>query len=467
MLLLNHTQSFAQVTDPETEKIERTSVYVIPVTDAIATPTEYIIRRGLKEAIDNNVRAVILDMNTPGGALSNTLEIMEMLNRFEGDTFTFVNSEAISAGAFIAAATDKIYMVQSGTIGAAAPIQSTGQDIPETAQKKIESYLNAKVRSMSEDTPYRAEVIQAMMDDDYELKIGRKVIKEKGTLLTLTAKEAIETYGSPRAPLLASGIASSVEEILADNYGKENFELKSFEITWSEHLAVLLNKIAPALLGIGFLLLMIEFKTPGFGIFGTLGVVFLFIVFISHYIAGLAGYEEVLIFLLGLVLIGLELFVFTGTFVLGILGVICMMGAVIWAMADIWPDMTIPMTLDVLIEPGINTLVGLGFAIVGLVLLGKYLPKSWFWDKLTLHATVPSLDPAISGGASSSRGKPTLPKHGSQGIAKTDLFPSGEVQIDGRNYQASSDLGPINQGSKVEVVRFKEFSIVVKEIKPK
>ncbi|MGB0289992.1 MAG: hypothetical protein ACPGC0_02230, partial [Opitutales bacterium] len=171
------------------------SVYVIPVTEAIDSPNLFILRRGLKEAIANEVDLVVLDMDTPGGRVDICLEMMEMLDRFEGMTATYVNEDAISAGSFIAAATESIYFSPRGKMGASAVIQGTGQDVPETARQKVESYLRANIRVMSAAYPYRAEVIRAMLDADYELKIGEEVIKPAGELLTLTAAEAMKRYG--------------------------------------------------------------------------------------------------------------------------------------------------------------------------------------------------------------------------------------------------------------------------------
>ena len=97
-------------------------VYVIPVKDEINSPTLYILRRGLKEAIEQKADAVLLDMNTPGGALDVTFDIMEALEKFPGQKLTFIDREAMSAGAFISAVTDEIYFVPNGVIGAAAPV---------------------------------------------------------------------------------------------------------------------------------------------------------------------------------------------------------------------------------------------------------------------------------------------------------------------------------------------------------
>ncbi|MFW6217518.1 MAG: hypothetical protein ACOC4K_00845, partial [Verrucomicrobiota bacterium] len=155
-------------------------VYVIPITGMITQPNLYVLRRGLKQAIENEVEMVVLDMDTPGGRVDTCLEMMEMLDRFEGVTATYINDDAISAGSFIAASTQEIYFAPRGKIGASAVIQGTGEDVPETARQKVESYLRANIRVMTGDDPYRSDVIRAMLDSDFELKIGDEVIKPAG-----------------------------------------------------------------------------------------------------------------------------------------------------------------------------------------------------------------------------------------------------------------------------------------------
>jgi membrane-bound serine protease (ClpP class) len=197
------------------------TVFVIPIRAEINRPILYILRRGLKEA-DRNADAVVLDMDTPGGALDVTFDIMEALGKFHGETVTFVNKEAMSAGAFISATTGEIWFAPDAVIGAAAPVSAEGKDIDVTMKQKITSYLKARVRAISEGKGYRGEVISAMIDADYELKIGDKLVKAKGELLSLTASEANKTYGDPPQSLLGAGIARDIDAMLEKKYGAGN-----------------------------------------------------------------------------------------------------------------------------------------------------------------------------------------------------------------------------------------------------
>lgn len=432
------------------------SVYVIPITDAISKPNLYILRRGLKEAIQNEVGMVLLDMDTPGGRVDYTLEMMEMLAKFDGITATYVNPDAISAGSFIAAATREIYFAPQGKMGASAVIQGGGQDVPETARMKVESYLRANIRVLTEGHPYRSDVIRAMLDADFELTIGDEVIKPAGELLTLTASEAARTYGDPAQPLLSAGTYDSVDALLDARFGAGAYEIKDFHLSYSEVLAKWMNTFAPALLGIGLLALFLEFKTPGFGFFGIGGIVLLGIFFISHYIAGLAGNEAILFFALGVILVLVEIFFFPGTLVFALSGLALIFGSLFWAMVDVWPGEPISVSPELLAEPLVDLVFGLSIAVAGALLLSRLFPGSWMERKLVLAES--------AGGDSRTRRAERasrLPRPGSTGVAVTDLFPTGHVEIDGRRYDARSALGPIDHGATIKVQKAADFGLIV------
>lgn len=448
------------VPPPATEVVPagRQQVIVIPMQGQIAKPVLYILRRGLKEAIAQKADVVVLDMKTPGGALNVTFEIMEALDKFPGRTVTFVNNEAISAGAFISAVTDDIWFAPDGVIGAAAPVLSTGGEIDKSMKLKIVSYLRARVRAISEGHPYRGQVISAMIDDDYELKIGDVVIKEKGELLSLTATEAAKTYGDPAQPLLAAGIAKSVDDLLTQKFGAGGYEIKQLEITWSEQLAVWLNTITPLLLGVGLLALFIEFKTPGFGVFGITGLVLLGVVLLGNFVAGLSGHEPILIFGLGVLLVLLELFFFPGIVVVALTGVLLMLGSLLWSMADIWPNEPIEFSGDLFLNPLQDLLLGLVVAVGLFALVARFLPKGWFWTRLAVGGAVAgnALAPDVEQVRAALIGR--------EGVAATDLFPGGQVEIDGRRHEARLQLGSARAGTPVRVVRHTEFELVVEVI---
>jgi len=433
------------------------SVYLIPIEGEIGPALLFVLRRGMKEAIELGADVLVLEMDTPGGRLDVTLDIMEMLSRFDGRTITYVNTEAISAGAFISAATNEIWYAPRGIIGAAAPVSATGEDIPETMKLKLMSYLTARMESFTEGVPYRTEVLRAMMDSDYELEIDGTVIKPKGELLTLTASKAVERYGESDERLFGDGIAASLEELFIEKFGKGGYTIDRFVPTWSEELARWLTAISPLLLGVGLLCLFVEIKTPGFGFIGGAGIVLLALVFFGHHLAGLSGMEPLLIFLVGILLILVELFLLPGLIFPAVLGVVLMIGALLWGMADIWPGDAFELTPDLFVRPVVNLAVGLLLAIIGMLAVARFLPRSWFWDKMILDAGI----------AGTSQSDPLSAEKegvavGAVGIAVTDRYPSGEIEIDGKRYQARLDYGSAQRGDEVEVRKVSNFELQIR-----
>jgi len=447
------------------EPNHKVTVYVVPMRDEIGTPVLYILRRGLKEAIERKAEVVVLDLETPGGALNVTFEIMKAIEKFPGQTIAYVDKEAMSAGAFVSATTQEIWFAPGSVIGAAAPVTSTGQDIDETMKLKVVSYLKARVRAISEGKGYRGQVISAMIDKDYELKIGDLVIKPKGELLSLTATEASKTYGDPPRPLLAAGVAGDIDDLLRQKFSVHGYEIVQLEVTWSEQLAVWLNAIAPILMGLGVVCLIIEFKTPGFGIFGIGGIALLALVFLGHYVAGFSGHEPMILFAVGLLLLAVEVFFFPGVAVMAMSGVALMLGSLVWAMADIWPNepVTIAVSGDLFLAPLINLGIGLAMAVILGALLARFLPKGWIWDRMVLQAA--GATSAQVAGSAPDAGAAAASLIGVRGVVVSGLFPSGQIEIDGRRYQAKLAVGSAPAGTVVVVKRASDFNLEVETIR--
>ena len=207
--------------------------------------------------------------------------------------------------------------------------------------------------------------------------------------------------------------------------------------------------------------LFIEFKMPGHGWIGATGIALLALVFFGHYVAGLSGHEPAILFAVGLLLLGVELVFFPGIVAPALMGVACMMVSLIWAMADIWPNQPLSFSGDIFVAPAMN----LGFALViavGLaVALMRFLPKAWFWDRMVLATAIDANSQMDAPSAQQARHALI----GAEGVAVTDMFPSGEVEIAGRRYQARLDLGHITAGTAVVVKSGSDFNLVV-ERKP-
>jgi membrane-bound serine protease (ClpP class) len=426
-----------------------------------------ILRRGIKDAIISKADIVILDMDTPGGELGVTLEIMqeiiESFDRFDGSIITYVNREAISAGAYIAIATNEIAFAPYAQIGAAEAVSGGGGNIDSSMKRKVNSYLKAKIRSYSGNYRYRSKVMGSMMDANETLLIDGKpplaadgsIIQKEGELLTLTAEEAVRQYGDPPQPLLGIGIYEKVETLLDEKFGVGNYKLTKMEINWAEKVGLWLNSIGPIIIGIGLLGLFIEFKTPGFGFFGIAGIIFVLIFFGSKYVSGLAGQEEILVFLLGVSLVVVELFLFPGLIFPAIIGLCMIIGSILWAMVDVWPNTDFTWSVATFEGP----IKELSYAIlitIGLVLLlTRILPKTTVWNKLILSSTV----------GDDTFNNPTQgesePVVGALGKSVSELYPIGQVELEGRRYEARSSLGKISKGAVIKVTGRDDHGLIV------
>src|SRR5216110_2857745 len=193
------------------EVIHKGDVVVVPLRGEISPSLLMFLRRAEKVAESNGAGAIIFEMNTYGGRLDAAEEITSALNHATVPTYTFINSNAGSAGSLIALATQHIYMAPVSAIRAAAPILPTGEDLPVTAREKTISYWSALIRGSAMKNGHNPDVGEAFMNKEKEVKIGDRIVHAKGTLLTLNAQEAAEIINGK--PLLADGIAQSIDDL--------------------------------------------------------------------------------------------------------------------------------------------------------------------------------------------------------------------------------------------------------------
>ena len=341
--LLGQAQELESTDDPSLgQAAAEKKVYVVPVREDIMPPILYVIRRGVKEAMAAEADCLILDMETNGGRVDITEEIFDIIGKFKGETVTYVNKDAYSAGAFIAVATQKIYMAPQSVIGAAAPIMMspTGgvSEMPSTMEVKMNSAIRAKIRTQAEKNGYAVDVVEAMVDKTKKLERDGKIICEEGDILTLTNLEAEAKYGEAKTRLLSSGTVESIDALIIE-LGYDGVQRVDVAPLGVEELGTWINAISPILLLIGIIGLYIEFKTAGFGVFGAVGIAALVLYFFGGYVSGMAGIEWVGIFVVGVALVAVELFLLPGTIFIGLIGVVCMFVALVMGMTDLYPNM--------------------------------------------------------------------------------------------------------------------------------
>ncbi|MDB6124823.1 MAG: hypothetical protein JWQ71_3816 [Pedosphaera sp.] len=424
-------------------------VFVIPIRENIDPPLTYLVRRGVKKAMEAKADLIVLDMKTNGGRVDTTEEIIEILNNFKGETATYVNDRAFSAGAFISVATQKIYMAPQSVIGAAAPIiMSPGgggvQDMPSTVEAKMTSAVRALVRRVAEKNGYNVEVIEAMIDKNKELIIDGKTLNKKGEILTLTNTEAEQEYGKPPKPLLSSGTVDSLEALL-DELGYAHAQVTTIKPTGAEKLGSWINAISPLLLIIGLIGIYIEIKTPGVMLPGIIAVLAFVLYFLGGYVAGLSGMEWIIVFVIGLALLISEFFVHPGTILPGIVGLILIIISLVMAMVDMYPGTPALPTLPQLRLPLQNLTIAMGVSIVIAILLARILPKTSIYGALVSQTASGVTSVAEQQQQQTSR-------IGQTGVAISNLRPGGKAQFDQQILDVITQGEMISKGQPVRII---------------
>jgi membrane-bound serine protease (ClpP class) len=232
-------------------------------------------------------------------------------------------------------------------------------------------------------------------------------------------------------------------------------------VTWSETLAQYLTAWSPILMGLGLLAVFIEFKTPGFGVFGITGGLLLGVVFFGHYVAGLSGHEPALVFALGAMLVAAEILFFPGLILPALFGVLLMLGALVWSMADLWPNepITVAWSGDAFTQPLQTLGLGLVLAVALGAALARFIPSGWVWDKMVVQEAIGGVAQVAGVGPEGAAQVDAL--IGQRGVAVTVLRPSGQVEIGGRRYEAIVEVGAVDAGDAVVVRGRTAFALLV------
>jgi len=414
----------ATVTAEARDVIQKGDAVVVPLRGEIAASLLAFLRRAVKTAESNEASAIIFEMNTYGGRLDSAADIVNALNQTKIPTYTFINTNAGSAGALIAIATQHIYMAPVSAIGAAAPILPTGEDLPAAAREKTISYWSALVRGSAIKNGHNPDLAEAFMNKDKEVKIGDRVVHPKGAVLTLNAQEATEKINSK--PLLAEGVADSIADLTKKAGLKGN--IVTIEPTGFEHIAFWITALAPLLLLGGILGAYLEFKIPGATWPGIISAICFALFFLGHYLAGLAGWEVVVLFVLGMVLVLIEILFFAhSTIVFGVVGVFLILASLLWTMVDRYPGQNFFPTGKALAVPLLNMFIAIVGSFIVIALLARYLPRTSIYRRFALMDSNPP-GPSLAG----------IPRQfatalaiapGMQGTAITVLRPSGKARF--------------------------------------
>jgi len=436
-------------------RIREGSVVVVPVRGEVNEAQFYFLRRILKDAETEKASALILDMNTPGGALDATKKIVQALLKTSIATYTYVNTDAGSAGALIALATKNVYMAPVSAIGAAAPVLSGGREAPESMNAKMVSFYSGYFRSVAEQNGYNPNLVDAFMNLNKEVKIGDRVLNPAGAVLTLSAKEAAEIINGK--PLLARGIAKDLED-LSRQAGLAARDIVKMEPSGFERAAQWITALAPLLLLGGMAGAWLEFKSPGFGVAGVLSILCFLLFFAGHYIAGLTGFEVAAVFVLGLTLVLIELFFFPGVMALATVGLALMMGSLLFAMVDFYPGQPFVFSVDIFIGPLINLGIAVLLFMVVVSLLARFLPNLPFFHRLVLARATP-IGPSLERPAAELF--PARVQVGDIGVAQTTLRPAGRAEFGDAVVDVVSDGEFVEPRTRLVVLAVRGDQVVV------
>ena len=418
-------------------------VYVAPIEGDIDLGLAPFVQRVLDEATQAGAAAVVLEINTFGGRVDAAVLIRDALLNSKLRTVAFVNKRAISAGALIGLSAENLVMAAGGTIGAATPVQM-GQ--PGTAAKPAEektvSYMRKEFRATAESRKRPPLLAEAMVDPDVEIP----GVIEKGKLLTMTTEEALKHK-------LADFRADSIESAL-QQLGLGGAQIRRASPNWAENLVRFLTHpvLSSLLITIGMLGIIVGLRTGDFGIAGGLGIASLALFFWGHWLVQLAGWEELLLAVSGVILLVLEIFVIPGFGIAGVLGIGAILAGLILSLVGAGD------TSQVVLMAAARVVFSLLLAVVASLVMLRFLPRLPFGRRMILQAGLGA------GHQYGSAPDNDLRWLGKKGRASSALRPAGIAQIEGERVDVVSDGELIDAGQSVEVTRVDGNRIVVRRI---
>lgn len=413
----------------------------VPVSGVVEMGLAPFIERTLEEAAAAGAAAVVLDIETPGGRVDSAERITNAIGRSEVPVYAWVNMHAYSAGAMIALATERVLMQEGAVMGAATPVDGSGTK----ASEKIVSAMRAQMRALTEARGLDPAIAEAMVDEELAIE----GVVEEGKLLTLTTGEAVSL-----------GYAVAVdgwEDVLAA-IGIEQATVVQAEVNWAERIVRFFTNpvIAPFLLSLGFLGLLVEIKTAGFGLAGGAGILSLALFFGAHLLVGLAGAEDLILVAAGVVLILVEVFVIPGFGIFGVAGGLALVGGLFMAQIGSLPSQedfaraaAVISATALLVTLTAWTFLRSIFANRRLARAGIVLPEATDRDE----------------GYTSADLRPELV--GAEGVAITALRPAGVGLFADERVDVVSESEWIEEGTPIRIMSAEGYRHVVRAVRRK
>ena len=436
---------------------EKSLIYKIDIKNEIDNRTRIYLSKGLSEARLLKADAVLIHMNTYGGLVDAADSMRTAILYSPIPVSVFIDNNAASAGALISIAAKNIYMRKGANIGAATVVSQTGEAMPD----KYQSYMRSMIRSTAEahgkdtiiqgnDTIYKWKrdplIAEAMVDERTVVPL----LTDSGKVLTFTAEEAVR-WG------YCDGIAESVDDVITKHMGYQDYEIKSYEPSWIDNIkGFLMNPVAQSLLiiiiigGIYF-----EMQTPGIGFPSGAAILAAILYFFPLYIEGLAANWEIIVFVVGILLMLVEIFILPGFGVAGISGIVFIVSGLTMALLNNTNFNFEQVSGAEAGRASLTVLMGIGIGFALMIWISDRIGHKGVFRKIAL---VTDLEEAVS--------TPSLRSLvGKEGTAATVLRPSGKVLIDGEIYDGVSVQDFIEKGSPIKVVRFENAQVYVQAIR--
>lgn len=446
LLIFQSISTFADRPDRVKQYLEdfpskRYLVYKFSIKEDIMPAATRLTQKAIEEATELKADFILLHLNTYGGAVDAADSIRTKLMQSKIPVIVFIDNNAASAGSLISIACDRIYMRQGSNIGAATVVNQTGEVVPD----KFQSYMRSMMRSTAEAKGRDPQIAQAMVDPEVEIE----GIIEKGKVLTFTASEAM-THG------FCEGIAETIPEVL-QIAGIEEYTIVDQKIKAIDKIINFL--INPVISGILIMIIIggiyFELQTPGIGFPLAAAVIAALLYFAPLYLEGLAVHWEILVFILGLILIAIEIFAIPGFGVTGILGILFIIFGLALSMIDnVGFDFSgIPVIK--MVSSLLTVIIASTLAFVGGIYLSKKLLSSTRFGEIALN-TVQSPEEGFTSADLSLKSL-----IGQSGKAFTDLRPVGKIEIADEVYDATAISGYIEKGQEVKVVKYETSQLFV------
>ncbi len=485
----------AQVSNPDDGQ-NRARAAIIVCKGTIDDGLYKSIRRRTQLALDNGVEYLIYEIGTYGGLLQSADDISKYFIldvAKKAHTVAYVTTEAISAGAMISVSCQDILMLQNTTIGDCAPIAMGGK-LEGVEREKVESFTRAAFMRAAEANGYPAALLKAMVTmqtkvyrvknlqtggyeffehdqlpkdaNGYDLE-NMELTVDDDELLTLTASKAFE-YGIARAEV------KSREGALAFLGGRDGviFEAEPMvlETNWSEEMVRWIN--SPAVMAVLVMLALlgvyIEFNTPGVGLPGLVAVICFTIIIGSKYLVGLANWVEVVLFVLGIILLLVEIFLIPGFGVAGFSGIVLIMAGLFGMLVKNPPD-KLPWPGDPLAWGDFSWgVISLAMGFTGFIVLAwalsKYLPRIGFLSGLVLIPTAAGTGPMRVSATTPSKSESSAVKIGDLGEVLSTLRPTGKARFGESIVDVVAEAEFLDKGTKVKIIEIHGNRVVVKAV---